>query len=354
MSGAMWFPGGARVALFVALLGVLYAAYLVLRPVILIVVFAAAIASLTVGMHRWVVRRLRGRQRLAAALTVLVLLLGVFGPLATLGTFAVARLVGEIEEVAADIREEGSGSTTHEISRRFGRLGPHLERSVAKFRPQVAAAMPDVARRAGQLFSSLGRGLLRAGIALFLFAVTLYYFYLNGAAWGDRLVRVLPLWSEDVRLFIQRFRQVSAAVLVGNIGTALAQGGAATIGYVAIAVPLPLIWGAVTTVAALFPVIGTWIVWVPLAVYMTIAQGWLRGVLLAAFGVAVISSIDNVVRPLLTRRGLQLHSLLVFLAVFGGVASFGFAGIFIGPLVMALAITMLDVYEYRSHKAEVK
>ena len=78
----------------------------------------------------------------------------------------------------------------------------------------------------------------------------------------------------------------------------------------------------------------------------------LRGGGLALYGLGVISTIDNVVRPLLTRRGLQLHPLLVFISVFGGVISFGFVGLFLGPLVVALVVSVLEAYERHVGEAQ--
>jgi sporulation protein YlmC with PRC-barrel domain len=138
---------------------------------------------------------------------------------------------------------------------------------------------------------------------------------------------------------------VSLAVLVGNLGTAFAQAAAATLGYFIFGAPVPLIWGAATLFAALIPLVGPALVWVPMAIVVGVGHGWLRGAGLALYGLLVVSTVDNVVRPLLTKRGLQLHPLLVFVAVFGGMLAFGFVGLFVGPFVIALLITVLEVYE---------
>jgi predicted PurR-regulated permease PerM len=172
-------------------------------------------------------------------------------------------------------------------------------------------------------------------LARYLFAITLYYLYLNGVAWRERLVRVLPLDPNDTREFLRRFHLVSLGVLVGNLGTALVQGVVATIGFVLFGTPVPILFGLLTVFAALVPLVGSPLVWAPLAIYMGFTKGLPRGLEVALWGALLVSTVDNFVRPLLTRRGLELHTLVIFLAVFGGVATYGAAGVFLGPLVMA-------------------
>ena len=332
------------VLLLMAVLVLIYFAYLTTRPVLLAILFAAALASLATRLFAWSVRRLHGRRRLAALLSVLLLFIGVFAPLGFLGTIVVQRLVVEATQLAHSLEHAGPLSVER-LAPRLGPLGPPLERAASELRPKLMAAGPQIARALGAFVAVAGRAALRIGIGLFLIAVALYYFFLEGPRWRERVVRLVPLPSVDTRMFFERFHRVSVAVLVGNLGTAVAQAAAATLGYFIFGAPVPLIWGAATLFAALIPLVGPALVWVPVALVVAIERGWLRGGGLALFGLLIVGTVDNVVRPLLTKRGLQLHPLLVFIAVFGGMLAFGFVGLFVGPLVIALMITVLEVYE---------
>jgi predicted PurR-regulated permease PerM len=332
------------VLIFLAVVLLIYFAYLTTRPVLLALVAAAAIASLTTRLFAWLVRKLRGRRRLAAVLAVLTLAVCVFAPFGILGTLVVQRLVLEGTELVHNVAPGGALSVER-LAPHLGPLGPLLERATAELRPKLMAAGPEIASSIGAFATTAGRAAVRIGIGLFLFAVALYYFLLDGRAWRERAVRLIPLPQADTRMFFERFRQVSAAVLVGNFGTALVQAAVATLGYFIFGAPVPLIWGAATLFAALLPLVGPALVWLPVALVVGVNQGWLRGGGLALYGLLVVGTVDNIVRPLLTRRGLQLHPLWVFVGVFGGVLAFGFVGLFVGPLVVALMITVLDVYE---------
>jgi predicted PurR-regulated permease PerM len=344
-----WFPGGERVASFLGLLLILYAAYRLVRPVLLVLLIAAAIASLTHGWYLRVAWWLGRRRRLGAAVMVVLLLLGVLGPLATAAVLAGERLVVETIQLAQHLRADGR--SVERLARAAGPLGPLVRRVAAQIEPAISAAVPALVRRATEVLGVVGTALLRMGVALFLGAIALYYLYLDGPTWRERLVRLLPIAPADARTFLARFRQVSLGVLVGNLGTALAQGLLATLGFFLFGVPLPLLWGLVTAAAAFIPAVGTLLVLGPITVYLFFAHGWLRALGFGLYAALVIGTVDNFLRPLLTRTALPIHPLAMFVAVIGGVASFGLAGVFLGPLVMALAITVLDLHERRSGAA---
>jgi predicted PurR-regulated permease PerM len=337
------------VLIFLGVLLLLYFAFLTTRPVLAAIVLAAALASLAIRLFKWLCRRLHGRRRLAAVVSVLVLYTGVLAPIGLLGTVIVQGLVHEGGELAHAL-EHGGALSVERLAPRLGPLGPTFARGIAEVRPKLMAAGPEIAGRLGAFVASVGQAAMRIGLGLFLIAVALYYFFLDGDRWRERIVRLMPLRPADTRMFFERFHRVSVAVLVGNLGTALTQAVVATLGYFLFGVPVPLIWGAATLFAALIPLVGPALVWIPAALVVGVGNDWLHGGGMALYGLLVVSTVDNIVRPLLTRRGLQLHPLLVFVAVLGGTLAFGLIGLFVGPLVIALVITVLEVYE--RHVAE--
>ncbi|HEY7954824.1 MAG TPA: AI-2E family transporter [Polyangia bacterium] len=336
---------GERLAIWIALGLTAYVTYLTVRPLLLALVLAAALATITRPYERFIERRLRGRRRLASALTEIALFVCVLAPIAALATFIIERLVVEVAQLAAEVRS-GAGPLER-LADHFGPLAPLFRRLAAEVRPRLTHAAPELAQEVARWAASAGADLAHAGIALFILVLALYYFLVSGSAWRARIERLLPLSADEVRMFADRFHQVSVAVLVGHVGTAVAQGLVALGGYYLFRAPVPLVWGVLTAAAALIPGIGSLLVWGPIAIVVGIQHGWLWGLGLAIYGILVISSVDNLLRPILTRRGLRIHPLAIFIAIFGGIASFGLAGIFYGPLVIAIAITVLDVYELR-------
>jgi predicted PurR-regulated permease PerM len=347
LNQARWMtPRIERIALAAIVVASLFLAYRMTRPLLFSLAAAAAVASLCGGIFRRACRRLGGRQRLTAALMVVILFVGVLAPLLTLGAWLGRHVVTEAVEVVTTLRS-GDAALIEQTLNKAGPLRSIAESALHAVEPKLAGWAPALAQSATRSLGAVGHVAARLAVGGFLFAVALYYFLLHGASWSKRLVSIVPLPPEDVRLFLTRFRQTAAGILIGNLGTAGTQALVATGGYLVCGAPAPLLFGALTFVAALIPLVGPALVWLPLAAWIGFAHSAVAGIGLAAYGVLVISTIDNFVRPLLTRRGLPLHPLLLFVAVFGGVATYGLAGVFWGPFVTALAVTSVELWENR-------
>jgi predicted PurR-regulated permease PerM len=154
---------------------------------------------------------------------------------------------------------------------------------------------------------------------------------------GDRTQHLLTVVGQTVK-----------GVVYGILGTALAQGIVAGIGFWIAGVPSPLLWGLLTFFVSFIPG-GPPFVWVPATIWLfyTGQTGW--GVFLAIWGIFVISGVDNVVRPYLISRGCNLPFILVLLGVLGGVLAFGFIGMFLGPVLLAMGYALID--EWTVHPA---
>jgi predicted PurR-regulated permease PerM len=124
--------------------------------------------------------------------------------------------------------------------------------------------------------------------------------------------------------------------------------------FLGFGLPSPLLWGAVMAVLSLVPLVGTALVWGPVMIYYLLTGHWLRGALLFLLCAVVVGSIDNFIKPLLIRRRAQIPTLWVFVGVMGGVGAFGFLGFVLGPLMIAVLFTLIEIYkvEFRSELME--
>ena len=106
----------------------------------------------------------------------------------------------------------------------------------------------------------------------------------------------------------------------------------------------PLVWGVVMTVMATIPMLGTFIVWVPAALYLFVTGHWIKGLILTFWGSVVIGMSDNLLRPRLVGQKAQMHDLLIFFSVLGGLRVFGVLGILMGPVTVAISLTLLEAF----------
>jgi predicted PurR-regulated permease PerM len=111
--------------------------------------------------------------------------------------------------------------------------------------------------------------------------------------------------------------------------------------------PSPLLWGAIMALLAIVPVLGTFVIWGPTAIWLAISGEWSKAILLTAWGGIAIGLIDNFLYPYLVGRRMRFHTLLVFFAIVGGIAVFGACGVILGPLVLAVADALIEIWRRR-------
>ncbi|MCE5264100.1 MAG: AI-2E family transporter [Deltaproteobacteria bacterium] len=180
------------------------------------------------------------------------------------------------------------------------------------------------------------------------FVVMLYclFFFIRD---GDRILRgplyILELKDEIGNRLYERFTSTARATLKGTLIIGLIQGTMGGILFWAVGINSAIVWGVIMVLAAMIPGIGCAIIWAPAALIMLATGHVWEGIVILAAGTLVISSIDNILRPLLVGKDTQMHPLLIFLSTIGGIAVFGVSGFVIGPIITALLSTLWEIYE---------
>lgn len=210
---------------------------------------------------------------------------------------------------------------------------------------QILASAADAAQGALQQVASLGGTVVlgafnvvtQFGLTLFL----LFFFLRDGKDMLLRGIRLIPMTRARKDDLGATLGGVTRAVVLGTLVTSLVQGTLVGIGFAIAGLPSPLVFGAVGALASLIPVVGTALVWVPAAITL-VAQGhngW--AIFLTVWCIVLVAGSDNVIRPWIISGSSKASTLLVFVGLLGGISVFGFAGIFMGPLVLTLVATLL-------------
>jgi predicted PurR-regulated permease PerM len=210
---------------------------------------------------------------------------------------------------------------------------------------QILQSAADAAQGVLQQAASLGGSVLVGTVGVITqFALTLFllfFFLRDGREMLMRGVRLVPMTSARKEELAGTLGGVTRAVVLGTLATAGVQGTLVGIGFAIAGLASPLVFGAVGALASLIPIVGTALVWVPAAITL-VAQGqtgW--AIFLVAWSVILVAGSDNVVRPLIISGQSNASTLLVFIGLLGGINVFGFAGIFMGPLVLTLVAALL-------------
>lgn len=309
----------------------------IIAPLWAPLVLAAWFADLLGPAVRRLERFLGGRRRAAGAVIVLVAVCFIL-PVGGLALGLAAAGQDLLAQVRASL--EGNGSPLGELL-----AGGHLGST-----PEMPD-WADLATRYGantwRALSAVARASATAAIGTLVFVAALYTFVVDGERAYAWLEKRAPLSQADLARLAGAFRETGRGLIVAGGGTALVQGALATVAYVAIGLPRALILGPLTAVCALVPFVGTGIVWIPLAIGLLASGQYWRGGEVMVMG-AIVSVIDNVVRPFLARFGhLRLPTFVVLISMLGGVAAFGPTGALLGPLVVRLCVEALAIASER-------
>lgn len=312
------------------------AASLALVPFWAPLVVAAWAAILAAPLHRAVVKRIHRRKGAAAVVTVLLVVVFLV-PL----VIVTLSLSASAVELGRRLLASGSGT---EALRSLAANGDQTGFDFHKLDLQQGL---QLARQHGASAMGVAKTLFGAATVLALgivvFVSAFYTFLFEGQRLHEWLLVHSPLERGQFHRLSSVFSEVGRGLMIGVGLTAALQGLVATIGYVLCGVPQPLVLGLVTIFGSLIPSIGSGLVWVPVTAGLLIAGRPGAAIAMLAIG-CVVSLVDNLVRPLLTQYGqLDMHGLLLFVAMLGGIAVFGAGGLLLGPLLVRLAVEGLSM-----------
>lgn len=331
-----------RRVLLALLLGALFVlGYMVLGWFIAPAVWAAILAYVTWPAYARLRKLLRNHAMSSAIVMTLLLTTAFVLPLLWLifllqGEFVIAY------QAASAYMAEGPHQLPNFIAK-LPWIGGRLQDLINEFTNDPEALriqLSNLARQwsgeLGNLIGGVGRNAIKLGFAL----LTILFIYRDGESLLDQVRRVLRRFlGRRVDGYIAAIGNTTKAVLYGLVLTALAQGLLAGVGYWAAGVRAPVLFGAFTALIALMP-FGTPFVWGALGAWLLFSGNTLAGVGLLLWGALVVSSVDNLIRPLVISSATQIPFLLVMFGVIGGLASFGLIGMFIGPVIVAVLLAV--------------
>lgn len=332
----------ARIAI-VALIAV--GAIWVLAPFLAALLFAAILCLTTWPLFAMIEARIKGRTTLAALLMTLLLATAVLVPM----SYLAATVADGVSQLLAWMRAwfaAGDWSPPAWLS-----AIPLAGEPLDAYWRKLAASQDELTRLGQQLFEPtrklllatvglIGQGLLELTLVVFI----AFFFYRDGRQLAARLTQLAAKIGGALggRMLALAHTTIMG-VMVGIVGTAAAQALVALLGFLIAGVPGALLLAGATFFLSMVPV-GPPLIWGGATwwLYSHGESGW--AIFMAIWGLAVISSVDNFLKPILISRTASLPILLIALGVFGGVLAFGFVGIFLGPVILALALTLAELW----------
>lgn len=340
------------VALLAATFVALYLCWAMLRPFIEVLLWAVVLVIVFYPVYKRILARV-GSPGWSALLSCLLVIVTIVVPL-TLITFAVVREMTHFAQNLQANAESILDPNSPYVGRALSWLGQYVD--VEQFRSQqfVAERLKGISGTIAARTLGFVGGAVGFVVEVFFVIFTMYYLFRDGDRLRTALYDLLPLEEEKAHEIVERTGEVISASVYGVLVIATIQGVLGGLAFWALGLPSPLLWGVVMIFMSMIPVAGSFVVWVPAAIYLVVTDHWVKAIMLAAWGMFVIGTVDNFLRPKLVGEKTRLHELLIFFSVLGGLQVFGILGLVLGPVIVAITIALLDVLRHADGSTQKK
>jgi predicted PurR-regulated permease PerM len=328
---------------FIALLA--YLLFRVIEPFLAPLVWAGVLVVVFFSWHQKLERRW-GRTRAAAVSTLAVTLILVVPMILVSGAFVRQGLdmARTMQQDLASGRYQWANNLWISLQNRFASesssdLNSIVRDHAEEFARYLASELGVVLQHVARFFFDLA-----------VMILAMFYLFRDGDSVIDRLRRVLPFEPDHRDRMISEAQELIFASVLSSLATAAVHGITGGVMFAIVGISAPLFWGVMMALCSILPVIGSSIVWIPAAIWL-FAQGYTtRGIVLVAVCAGVVAAVENVLRPWLISGRAQLSGLVIFISVLGGIRVFGILGVILGPIIVATAASVLDLYTHPKPK----
>lgn len=316
---------------------------LIFLPFLGALALAIIFAVMLKPIHRELQAQMSTLPSISALLTVCIGVVGILLPLIVLGILLVNQAEGLYLTLGNDSIKTYFQAPLDYLGRSMGndfsgtRLFDTLPLDLDTY---VKKGLEWIIQNVGFAFSTVASFLIN----FFIFFFALFYLLRDGETLKSSVLQLSPLGSNENTIILERLEIAINSVINGNISIALIQGVLTALGFTLFGIPNGILWGTVAAFGSLIPNVGTALVFVPAVLFLFFTGDTFTAVGLLLWGVLIVGLIDNLLKPILIGNKMHLHPIFILLSVLGGIAFFGPAGVFLGPLAVSFFFTLLSIY----------
>jgi predicted PurR-regulated permease PerM len=318
-----------------------YLSYLILRPFLIPIGWAIVFAIVFFPVHKFLLRFLKWRT-LAAGITaalVCVLILGPFSYFAYLLTSEISS--ASIQPV--NIKGMAKLLSHPSIAPAMKKVLSVFDLTQAQLQASVVKAVSEVGKKLLENLPGRIGDMAGAAAHFALMAFALFFFLRDGSQFLTKVGELIPFSLRHRERLMNQVKDTVVSTIYGGIVVSLAQGLIGGAVFAILSIHSPVLWGLAISISSFIPVVGATVIWIP-AVFILLFKGFVgQAIVLAIAGIIGISGVDNVLRPIIMRGRLKMPLLVIFFSVLGGIEVFGLIGLVMGPLVLAVFISVIDI-----------
>jgi predicted PurR-regulated permease PerM len=311
--------------------------FLLAQPFLPALAWALALSVLFTPFQRWLESKLT-HSGLSASIAVIVIAFIVVVPVLFVGQNLVVQ-AAQGAQLIEDKVTSGEWRRAIEAQPRLAPLADKIE-SELDLPGTVKSLTAWFSTTAGTIVSGSMFQVISFGLIFYL----LFFFLRDRRDVLASLHHLSPLSREETDTLLHRVRDTIHATVYGTLTVSTLQGVLAGLMFWWLGLPAPLLWGVVMAILAVVPMLGAFIVWIPAALFLALEGNWGKALILTLWGMLIVGTIDNLLRPVLVSSRLKLHTVLAFISVVGGLMLFGAAGLILGPVALTITTVLLEVW----------
>jgi predicted PurR-regulated permease PerM len=324
---------------------VVYLCLRILGPFVNVIAWSGVLAITFYPLHRFLVRR-TGRAALSALLCSAVVVVAFVIPLLFLAGLAINQFIALSNSIQRSFTETGIDPSTP-LGQAYTWVLQTLELDQVAITGWLLQHTTQLAQVAAQYTVAIAASITSAIVSFMFIIFAMFLLFRDGHRIVARIPDLLPFERSRSEALLRRVQDVIHGGVYGVVVIALLQGALTGWMFWILGVPSAALWSMVTVLTSVLPIVGAAAVWVPGVLYLLYSDQWPRAVALAVWGAIVISGVDNFLRPRLVGERVGLSEIVMFFALLGGLQVFGILGIVLGPVLFAVAASVIDVLSDR-------
>lgn len=335
---------------FISLLGLViilgYLCYQIFKPFFSPIAWAIVLAIVFYPLFGFINRYIKWKS-VASLVALLLILLIIIGPFSYISFMIAMELKelpryldeGGMEEIKRTIENPYIKAITEKIMKIFNLTEAEFEKSI----------VDSLSRFGKELIDNFTKGvgnIVSVSVNFVFMTFALFFILKDGVYFLKKLSDYLPFTEEQKDRLTSQTRDVIVSTIYGGVAVAIVQGSIGGITFFFLGISSPALWGLAISIVSFIPLIGAFGIWGPMTVYLFIRGDILQGIILALVGTFIISLIDNILKPIIIGGRTKMPVLLIFFSVLGGIQLFGLIGLIMGPLVVAIFISVIDIFRH--------
>ncbi len=330
--------------------GAVFLFYKIMVPFFVPIIWAGIFAIMFHSLFERLAVIVKNRSVASLCITLLIIVI-IIGPVAFVSVQLIQQAIDAVNSVK---RLYDSGELDRLLTLDIPWLAAIREQMASRFNIQslsVDQMVPQILDKASGFIVGQASNLLansaKVMLNFVLMLVATYYLVRDGHLLVSRVKSIIPLPADQVNKLVHDLRGLISVTMYSGVAVAALQGVLGWLLFTIMGIESAVFWGAVMGFLSLLPLFGAFLIYIPAGLFLMVSGSPIKGIITIAIGTVVVSQVDNLIRPWIISGKVQMHPLLTFFSMLGGIAVFGFVGVVVGPVVAALFVVLLDIIAVR-------